>query len=125
MAAEPTSLAELLNEVADGLVPAQKWPQTLTEMVDAAVYELSRVLPPEQARDYARIAILAAARQIGGDRIYLPRGDGVTVALRDAMIWHEHRGGAEINVLARRYGLKRRQLFSILSQQRALRAVTR
>jgi len=83
------------------------------------IAEFRRVLlqsiPPDIDRD-ALVEVLEEAEkairiQFGGDRYYIQSGR----ALRDAAIRREYRAGERVPYLARRYGLSRRRISTIIN----------
>lgn len=67
-----------------------------------------------------------AARQIrerwGGDRVYIARRPGAGTSERNAAIWRDHCRGERSELLQRRYGLSRSQIWEILRQMRPSKA---
>lgn len=98
-------------------LPRERWPQQLAELVDVTVQALKRErVPDEEAVRLAEVIVLAQAMYLGGDRIYLPKGDALRTALTHSRIFHEH-NGRNNHELARAYGLSVRQIQIIYSQQ--------
>jgi Mor family transcriptional regulator len=98
-------------------LPRERWPKQLAELVDVTVQALKRErVPDEDAVRLAEVVVLAQAMYLGGDRIYLPKGDALATALTHARIFHEH-NGRNVHELARRYGLSTRQIQHIYSRQ--------
>jgi len=118
---EPTtdelgSLAQ--RDVAD--VPADKWARSLVEFVEQiqATFERSGMADDDAFR-LASQAVRAIAEFRGGRQFYLPRGDTLVTALRDAEIYHRA-NRSNIETLAAEYGLTVSQIYRIGRQQRAL-----
>jgi Mor family transcriptional regulator len=98
-------------------MPRERWPQQLAELVDVTVIALRREgVEDAEALRLAEVVVLAQAMYLGGDRIYLPKGDALATALTHARIFHEH-NGRNVHILARQYGLSVRQIQHIYSQQ--------
>lgn len=98
-------------------LPRERWPQQLAELVDVTVAALRRErIADDQAVRLAEVVVLAQALYLGGDRIYLPKGDALATALTHARIFHEH-NGRNVHELARTYGMTTRQIQRIYSQQ--------
>jgi Mor family transcriptional regulator len=101
-------------------VPADKWARNLVEMIE--VIEARHVrdgLSQAQAFRLARNAVLEVAEHQGGRQFYLPRGDTLRTALRDAEIFRKV-NRSNIEELAREHGLTVSQIYRINRQQRAL-----
>lgn len=102
-------------------LPRERWPQQLAELVDVTVQALKRErVPDEDAVRLAEVIVLAQAMYLGGDRIYLPKGDALATALTHARIFHEHNGD-NVPELARRYGMSTRHIQRIYRQQLLVR----
>jgi Mor family transcriptional regulator len=98
------------------------WPQLLTDMLQVvqAAY-VDQGAQPDQARELAIIALRALASYHGGRTFYLPRGDRLEQALRDARMWDEF-NGKNIGDLCTRYRLTEQRVYQVLAEQRALRS---
>lgn len=97
------------------------WPQLLTDMlqvVQAAF--IDNGAQPEQARELSFVAMRALAQYHGGRTFYLPRGDRLEQALRDARMWDEF-NGKNIGDLCSRYRLTEQRVYQVLAEQRTLR----
>lgn len=99
-------------------VPEERWAQTLVHMVQVteACLRRSRVQEPEAV---ARAVVLELANYFGARQWYLPRGDRLRIALRDAEIYRRAKRG-NIEALALEYGLNVIQVYRIVRQQKAL-----
>lgn len=100
------------------VVPPDAWEGCIGELLDVvtAVLERGRV---GDARVHAATVVVEIARQVGGR--YLPRGDDIARAVRDAQIWRDYRGRtSDVELLARRYRLTTNRIYQILGAQRAL-----
>ncbi|WP_265535386.1 Mor transcription activator family protein [Pseudomonas saponiphila] len=100
-----------------------RWEGTLKEMVEIAEAELNTKLhsTPEVVPEIARSVVFAICDTMGGSVIYLPRGDALKKAMRDAAIfraWRDH--NAPISTLVRRYKLASQTIYEIIARQRAL-----
>ncbi|WP_411832305.1 Mor transcription activator family protein [Pseudoxanthomonas mexicana] len=101
-------------------VPASKWAQGLVQLVEVQEATFTRMgLEGGEAFRLARAATLAIAEYQGGRGMYLPRGDQLRAALRDAEIYRRARRG-NIPQLAREYQLTDQHVWRIVRQQRAL-----
>lgn len=99
-------------------VPEERWAQTLVHMVQVteACLRRSRVQEPEAV---ARAVVLELANYFGARQWYLPRGDRLRIALRDAEIYRRAKRG-NIPQLAQEYGLTDIHVWRIVRDQRAL-----
>lgn len=98
-------------------MPRERWPLQLAELVDVTVAALRREgIEDAAAVRLAEVVVLSQALYLGGDRIYLPKGDALATALTHSRIFHEHKGN-NVPELARRYGLSTRQIQHIYSRQ--------
>lgn len=103
-----------------GDVPDDRWAQALVDMVrvQEAVY-LRHGRSKEDAFALAREGVMALAEYFGGRMWYLPRGDRLRVAMRDAEIFRRARRG-NVRDLAEEFSLSEPQLYRIIRQQHAL-----
>lgn len=109
----------LLGANLDDL-PKERWPQELVnaiEVLEAAYHRAG--YPDEAAFTLARVGMVALADYRGGRQWYLPRGDALATALRDAEIYRRARRD-NIGALADEYGLTERHVWRIVRQQYAL-----
>ncbi|WP_296280584.1 Mor transcription activator family protein [Pseudoxanthomonas sp.] len=114
----PTDL-DLASGALDA-VPATKWAQGLVQLIEVQEATFQRLGVDEaEAFRLARAATLAIAEFHGGRQWYLPRGDDLATALRDAEIYRRARRG-NIQDLAREYQLTDQHVWRIVRQQRAL-----
>lgn len=98
-------------------LPRERWPQQLAELVDVTVQALKREgVADDEAVRLAEVVVLAQAMYLGGDRIYLPKGDALRTALTHARIFHEH-NGRNVPELARKHCLTTRQIQYIYAKQ--------
>ena len=112
------------DQMLDGILsaddedmPRERWPQQLAELVDVTVAALRREgIEDADAVRLSEVVVLSQALYLGGDRIYLPKGDALATALTHSRIFHEH-NGRNVPELARRYGLSTRQIQHIYSRQ--------
>ncbi|WP_293763650.1 Mor transcription activator family protein [Stenotrophomonas sp.] len=101
-------------------LPKERWPRDLVaaiEVQEAAFVRLGH--DEDEAFKLARAGVLALAEYGGGRDWYLPRGDTLMVAVRDAEIYRRaHRGN--IAALAAEFRLTERHIWRICRQQYAL-----
>lgn len=98
-------------------VPKERWPRELVraiEVIEAAY--IGAGYAEDVAFELARAGILALADYGGGRQFYLPRGNSLQTALRDACIYRRSRRG-NIPELAAEFRLSDRQVWRILRQQ--------
>lgn len=98
-------------------LPKERWPRELVraiEVVESAYIELGYA--EDVAFELARAGMVALAEFGGGRQWYLPRGDALQTALRDAHIYRRARRG-NIPALAAEFRLTERHLYRILRQQ--------
>ena len=101
-------------------VPKDRWPRDLVraiEVMEAAFMQAGHT--EAAAFELARTGVVALANYGGGRQWYLPRGDALTTALRDADIYRRSRRG-NIATLAVEFGLTERHVWRIIRQQYAL-----
>lgn len=104
-----------LDDVLD-----DRWPQTLVDMIQVleALY-LRQGRDDDESFSLARAGVLELAEYFGARMWYLPRGDRLLTALRDAEIYRLAKRG-NIRALAEAHGLSEPQLYRIMRQQKAL-----
>lgn len=97
-----------------------KWASALVEMVDVlhARY-MRRGMSDSDARAIARESVLELANHFGGRAVYLPRGDRLRIALRDAEIYRRM-DGRNHDMLAAEYGLTTIHIYRICKNQHQL-----
>jgi len=99
------------------------WPRTMAELIDVVADYLDG-LPlfdsSERSMELAQNVILVIANHLGARAIYLPRGDKLKRALRDAAIFRAF-NGCNHRELAKKTGLTTAQIYSIIATQRQLR----
>ncbi|MCL1550481.1 Mor transcription activator family protein [Xanthomonas nasturtii] len=117
----PTGLAALaLIERGTVDVPEDRWAPMLASMVAVLESTYRRLgLGDAQAAKLATAGVLAQAEYAGGRMLYLPRGDRLRKALRDAEIYHRARRG-NIRQLADEYGLTDIHIYRICREQKEL-----
>ncbi len=111
-------LAHMSNPVV-----LNRWEGTLTEMASIAENKLSQILPdkPDQVPQIARAVVYAICETMGGSVVYIPRGDTLRRALRDAEIFREWREkNVRADELARKFDLSSQAIYDIIARQRVL-----
>ncbi|WP_295936987.1 Mor transcription activator family protein [uncultured Xanthomonas sp.] len=117
----PTGLAAIeLIERGNVDVPEDRWAPMLAAMVAVLEATYRRLgLGDAQSAKLATAGVLAQAEYAGGRMLYLPRGDRLRKALRDAEIYHRARRG-NIQQLAAEYGLTDIHIYRICREQKEL-----
>lgn len=104
-----------------GAVPDSKWAPLLAQMVAVLEALYRRKGMDEQAAfKLASDSVLALAEYFGGRVVYLPRGDRLKTALRDAEIYRRFRGSKNVDALAEEYDLSVIRVYAIYAEQRQL-----
>lgn len=111
--------ADLLEHGAVA-VDEKQWAPLLADMVRVIEQDkLRRGAATTEAFADARAAVLSIAEYFGGRMTYLPKGERLLTALRDAEIWRKF-NGRNIRELAAEYGVSEIHLYDVLKRQRAL-----
>lgn len=99
-----------------------RWEGSLREMVEIAEAKLLVELKPDvSAEELARHVVFAICSVMGGGVVYLPRGDSLKRALRDAKIYRDWKdNGTPIPELVSKYDLANQTIYDIIRRQRAL-----
>lgn len=99
-----------------------RWEGSLREMVEIAEVKLLAEMGPDStAPELARHVVFAICSAMGGSVIYLPRGDALKRAMRDAAIFREWLdSNTPIPELVRKYDLANQTIYDIIKKQRAL-----
>ena len=96
------------------------WPKMLVDTRDHIEQAfIDEGLAIDNAMNLARIAVVALSIHIGGNMMYLPRGDRLQKALRNAEIFKLFDGN-NTTELAMKFKLSRQTIYDILKNQRAL-----
>jgi len=119
----PVDGAALLDGADDlASIPESKWAPLLADLLRVleALYQ-RRGMDAAAAWDMASSSTIAIADFLGGRVAYIPRGDRLRNAIRDAGIWRAYDGKpATIERLADLHGLSTITIYSICKVQRAL-----
>lgn len=101
-------------------LPKERWPRDLVAAIEVQEAAFQRLgYSEEEAFKLARAGVLALAEYGGGRQWYLPRGDALMTAMRDAEIYRRaHRGN--VMALASEFKLTERHIWRICRQQYAL-----
>lgn len=112
---------DLVIEHAADMPERHRWPALLRELVDVMMAYNERVLQmtPYQAADDAVERVVLIAEYLGGRFVYLPRGDVLRTAAREAVIYRlsDSKSPAEI---ARQFGLSEVNVYRVIAKQKAL-----
>ncbi|WP_160286850.1 Mor transcription activator family protein [Pseudomonas knackmussii] len=113
--------AKVLEHMGNPAV-LKRWEGTLMEMVELAEHALRDALgDQDNVPLLARQVVLQICDTMGGSIIYLPRGERLRVAIRDASIFREWRdGNRSIPELVRKHRLAMQTVYDIIARQRAL-----
>ena len=99
-----------------------RWEGSLREMVEIAEAKLLvEIKPGMEAAELARHVVFAICSVMGGKVVYLPRGDALKRALRDAGIYRDWKDNSiPIPDLVTKYDLANQTIYDIIRRQRAL-----
>lgn len=99
-----------------------RWEGTLKEMVEIAEAELLAKLGERpDVPEIARRVIFVICNVMGGSVVYLPRGEALKKAMRDAAIFRDWRdSNIQPAELVRKYHLASPTIYDIIKRQRAL-----
>lgn len=125
---------QLFPDDSDSLDPAKvlahmedpavllRWEGTLKEMVEIAEVELLAKLGERtDVPEISRAVVFAICDVMGGSVVYLPRGDALKKAMRDASIFRDWRDkNMHPSELVRKYRLASPTVYDIIARQRAL-----
>jgi len=113
--------AKVLAHMGDPAV-LLRWEGTLKEMVDIAESELRAKLGERtDVPEIARFVVFAICDVMGGSVVYLPRGEALKKAMRDASIFRDWRdNNIQPPELVRKYRLASPTIYDIIARQRAL-----
>lgn len=113
--------AKVLAHMQDPAV-LTRWEGTLREMCEIAEAKLKTELKDGVTpAELARHVVFAICDTLGGSVVYLPRGDSLKRAMRDAAIFQDWRENNTHPIeLARKYRLISQTIYDIIAKQRAL-----
>lgn len=99
-----------------------RWEGSLRDMVEIAEAKLvAEMGPTSTAPELARHVVFAICSVLGGSVIYLPKGQKLKNAMRDAAIFREWRDESiSIHDLVCKYDLASPTIYDIINKQRAL-----
>ena len=97
-----------------------RWPSLLVEVIDVMQAELLRQnFAADKAKTTASKLVGVMAHYFGGKSFYLPAGDKIKEALRDAQIYQDF-NGKNVPELVKKYRLSESTIYAILSQPLAI-----
>lgn len=97
-----------------------RWPSLLVEVIEVMQAELLRQnFAEDKAKKTASKLVGVMAHYFGGKSFYLPAGDKIKEALRDAQIYQEF-NGKNVPELIKKYRLSESTIYAILRNQRTL-----
>ena len=98
----------------------KRWPSLLVEVIEVMQAELLRQnFAEDKAKKTASKLVGVIAHYFGGKSFYLPAGDKIKEALRDAQIYQEF-NGKNVPELIKKYRLSESTIYAILRNQRTL-----
>ena len=95
-----------------------QWPELLKYLADIIQSELDQHSPHTQNDHLSHQLVSAIASKLGGGQFYLPKGDALKRALRDAEIYRLI-NKVPTDELARRHNLSMKQVWEIAAKQQA------
>jgi Mor family transcriptional regulator len=101
-------------------VEETQWAPLLVDMLRVLTALKKRQgMPEADAYADAQGSVLALAEYFGGRMVYLPKGDRLKIALRDAEIWRRFTG-RNVQELASEYQVSEIHMYALLRKQRQL-----
>lgn len=110
---------DLIERGGDALSDISRWPQRLRELFDIEYRYSLRSMPEAQAAADAAARTLLIADYLGGSALYLPRGDALRKAVRDATIYARFSRASNMDALAREFGVTTPHLYEIVAREKA------
>ena len=110
---------ELIEKGGSALHDVSRWPQRLQELFDIERRYSARSMPSDHAAADAGARTMLIADYLGGSAIYLPRGDALRKAVRDAMIYARFNRTSNMDALAREFGVTTPHLYEIVAREKA------
>jgi Mor family transcriptional regulator len=117
MSADPM---DLIEHMGDRVPPMHQWPPLLADLFAVLMaYNRRNGMDEAGAAVDARDRCVLLADYFGGRMVYMPTGEKLHQALRDALIWTEFKGNNQL-ALSQKYQLTITRVYQILAEQRAL-----
>lgn len=110
---------DLIERGGEALSDVSRWPQRLRELFEIEHRYSLRSMPADQAAADAGARTLLIADYLGGSAVYLPRGDALRKAVRDAMIYARFNRASNMDTLAREFGVTTPHLYEIVAREKA------
>lgn len=112
---------DLIERAGDVVTDRARWPQRMTELFDVLyAYNLRMGMQADTAAPDAAERTFLIADYLGGSVVYLPRGDALRRAVRDAEAYRRHTGN-NTEQLAREYGMTTTKFYELIAREKARR----
>lgn len=112
---------DLIEHAGDVLTDRARWPQRMTELFDVLyAYNVRLGMQADTAAPDAAERTFLIADYLGGSVVYLPRGDALRRAVRDAEAYRRHTGN-NTEQLAREYGMTTTKFYELIAREKARR----
>lgn len=112
---------DLIERAGDVLTDRARWPQRMTELFDVLyAYNVRLGMQADTAAPDAAERTFLIADYLGGSVVYLPRGDALRRAVRDAEAYRRHTGN-NTEQLAREYGMTTTKFYELIAREKARR----
>jgi|LNFM01.1.fsa_nt_gb Mor family transcriptional regulator len=109
---------DLIERGGEALAETSRWPQRLQELFDIELRYSRRSMDEKSASADAGARTILIADYLGGSSIYLPRGDALRQAVRDAIIYARYKGQANHDELAREFGMTSIHLYEVIAREK-------
>jgi|JI10StandDraft_1071094.scaffolds.fasta_scaffold11442_4 Mor family transcriptional regulator len=109
---------DLIERAGDALTDRSRWPARLQELFDIEYRYSLRSLGADAAAQDAGARTFLIADYVGGSALYVPRGESLRLAVRNAEIYARYRGPANHAALAREYGVTEPHLYEIVAAEK-------
>jgi Mor family transcriptional regulator len=111
---------DVIERAGSAGVTEDMWPPLLSGMLRVLeAVNRRKGMDEKAAFDHARDDVVALSEYFGARMVYLPKGERLRLALRDAEIWRSFTG-RNARDLAEKYQLSEPHLYQVLAQQRSL-----
>lgn len=112
---------DLIERAGDVVTDRARWPQRMTELFDVLyAYNVRLGMQADTAAPDAAERTFLIADYLGGSVVYLPRGDALRRAVRDAEAYRRHTGN-NTEQLAREYGMTTTKFYELIAREKARR----
>lgn len=116
---------DLIERGGEALTDISRWPARLQELFDIEHRYSLRTMSEDAAAADAGARTILVADYIGGSALYLPRGDALRKAVRDAMIYVRFSRAVNKDALAREFGVTTPHLYEIAAREKARQVAKR